>query len=161
MINELRNKSNKELGELVVKMKSKLLEYRFRDASGELDGTHKMKMFKKTIAIALTVLSERNIKLSLSSNDHALIEIKDGKRLTVSFKEKGSNSIVFDQIANDKVIEDTNKDKIGKVKKPKISKTLKLQTSSTTEKKITTSTDASKSGKSKYSNIRKSTGRGQ
>ena len=160
MINELRIKSNKELGQLVVKMKSKLLEYRFRDASGELDGSHKIKMVKKTIAIALTILSERNIKLSLSSNDHALIEIQDGKRVITSFKEKGSNSIIFEEDSPTKVVEEV------KDKKVKVSKNLKTQSSTTSEKKavekkITITTDKSKSSKSNYGNIRKSTGRGQ
>lgn len=157
MIKELRNKSNKELGELVVMMKSKLLEYRFRTASGELNGTHKIKMVKKTIAIALTVLSERNIKISLSSNDHSLIEVKDGILITKSFKEKGTNSIIFEKNSETESKPSKNKDLIKKDKTPV---SINVDNKKTI-KKITTASNTQKSGTNTATTIRKASGKGQ
>lgn len=162
MINEFRNKTNEELGQLVVKMKSKLLEYRFREASGELEGTHKVKMVKKTIAMALTVLSERNVKLSLSSHDHALILVKDGKKVTNSFKPKNSSSIIFEEEKVEVEEKPRKKIRIGK-RKAKREQTEALPTDkATVEKKITKKSSKQKNISGLPSSvIRKSTGRGQ
>ncbi|MGL4647191.1 MAG: 50S ribosomal protein L29 [Mycoplasmoidaceae bacterium] len=84
MVNDLRKKSNKELCDLIIKLKGQLLEYRFRAVAGQLDKTHKVKIVKKTIAVSFSILSERNVDLSISSHDYAMIELKDGKRITTS-----------------------------------------------------------------------------
>lgn len=87
MINELRKKSNKELGNLIIQMRSQLLEYRFKDAMGELTKPHYVKLAKKTIAMCYTILRERNVDLLISANDHALVEYKDGKRIVTSIRD--------------------------------------------------------------------------
>ncbi len=87
MINELRKKSNKELGNLIIQMKAQLLEYRFKAASGSLEKTHQVKLAKKTIAMSYTILRERNVDLIISSTDHALVEYKDGKRIITSIND--------------------------------------------------------------------------
>ncbi len=87
MINELRKKSNKELGNLIIQMKAQLLEYRFKAAAGSLEKTHQVKLAKKTIAMSYTILKERNVDLIVSSTDHALVEYKDGKRIITSIKD--------------------------------------------------------------------------
>lgn len=87
MINELRKKSNKELGNLIIQMKAQLLEYRFKAAAGSLEKTHQVKLAKKTIAMSYTILKERNVDLIISSTDHALVEYKDGQRVITSIKD--------------------------------------------------------------------------
>ena len=57
---ELRNKSNEELCDLVVKCKEQLLQIRFNIANGEAEKIHRIKEIKKTIAKSLTILNERN-----------------------------------------------------------------------------------------------------
>ena len=44
MVNDLRKKSNKELADLIIKLKNDLLEYRFKAAVGQLEKTHKVKL---------------------------------------------------------------------------------------------------------------------
>lgn len=90
MIKELRQKTDNELGELIAKLKVQLLETRFKMANGELENIHKRKEIKKTIAMAMTVLSERNIKISFSTFDTQLIKSKDGKQqiITISRFDK-------------------------------------------------------------------------
>lgn len=80
MIKELRQKTDNELGELISKLKVQLLETRFKMANGELEDIHKRKEIKKTIAMAMTVLSERNIKISFSTFSTQLIKEKNGKQ---------------------------------------------------------------------------------
>lgn len=80
MIKDLRKKTDIELGELISKLKIQLLEMRFKIASGEVDGLHKVNQIKKTIAIAMTVLSERGIKISFTTNSIQLISTKDNKQ---------------------------------------------------------------------------------
>lgn len=80
MIKELRTKTDLELGELIAKLKMQLLETRFKMANGEIEGVHKRKEIRKTIAQAMTILSERNVKISFTSLDTQVIKEKDGKQ---------------------------------------------------------------------------------
>lgn len=84
MIKELRTKTDNELGNLISKLKVQLLEMRFKIANGEVEGIHKFKEIKKTIAMAMTVLSERNVKISFSTFSTQLIKNKNGKQEIVS-----------------------------------------------------------------------------
>ncbi len=91
MIKDLRNKTDIELGELISKLKVQLLETRFKMATGETENIHKRKEIRKTIAMAMTVLSERKVKVSFSTFDTQLIKNKDGKqeiKTISSFEEK-------------------------------------------------------------------------
>lgn len=96
MIKELRNKNNRELCETILMKKSELLEYRFLQASGEFEKTHKIKIVKKIIAMSFTILKERNVDFYISSNNGFLVEYKDGKKnITVikyDFKADKNNS---------------------------------------------------------------------
>lgn len=58
---DFRDKSNDELIEIVNKLRIKLLEYRFKSATGEFDKPNKIRFAKKSLAQALTILRERNI----------------------------------------------------------------------------------------------------
>lgn len=94
MIKDLRNKTDTELGELIAKLKVQLLETRFKMANGELEDISKRKEIRKTIAMAMTVLSERNVKISFSTFDTQLIRVKDGKQQieAISSFEKTNNN---------------------------------------------------------------------
>ena len=76
MIKDLRTKTDNELGSLISKLKTQLLEMRFKIANGEVEGLHKQKEIRKTIAMAMTVLSERNVKISFSTYSTQLIKRK-------------------------------------------------------------------------------------
>lgn len=80
MIKDLRNKTDLELGQLITKLKFELLEIRFKTANGEEVQAYRKKEIKKTIARAMTVLSERNVQISFSTFDTQLITNKNGKQ---------------------------------------------------------------------------------
>lgn len=96
MIKDLRTKSDNELGNLISKLKVQLLEMRFKIANGEVEGVHKLKEIRKTIAMAMTVLSERNVKISFSTFNTQLIKEKDGKQQIIGLPivtEKDSKTV--------------------------------------------------------------------
>lgn len=94
MIKDLRTKTDLELGELITKLKVQLLETRFKIANGEVENTHLQKEIRKTIAKAMTVLSERNVKISFSTFDTQLIKQKGNKQefITISRLEKEASA---------------------------------------------------------------------
>lgn len=95
MIKDLRTKTDIELAELITKLKIQLLETRFKMANGDTENIHKRKEIKKTIAKAMTVLSERNVKISFSTFDTQLIKQKDGKqeiKVVNNFETKNENN---------------------------------------------------------------------
>jgi large subunit ribosomal protein L29 len=65
MNKELRTKTNEELCSLIMRLKLQLLESRFRMANGELEKTNILSEIRKTIARAMTILTQRHIKLSI------------------------------------------------------------------------------------------------
>lgn len=80
MIKELRTKTDTELAEYIGKLKFQLLQIRFDVANGKIEDSYKCKEIRKTIAMAMTVLSERNVKISFTTFDTQLITKKDGKQ---------------------------------------------------------------------------------
>lgn len=80
MIKDLRKKTDVELGELISKLKIQLLEMRFKIASGEVEGLHKISEIKKTIAMVMTILSERNIRVSFTTHTIQLIKNEKNKQ---------------------------------------------------------------------------------
>jgi large subunit ribosomal protein L29 len=59
LINELREKSNKELLKEIDTLKEELFTLRFQAATGQLTNTAQIKKLRKTIARIKTVLMER------------------------------------------------------------------------------------------------------
>lgn len=59
LINELREKSNKELLKEIDTLKEELFTLRFQAATGQLTNTAQIKKLRKTIARIKTVLQER------------------------------------------------------------------------------------------------------
>lgn len=86
MIKELRTKTDIELGELISKLKIQLLEMRFKIAAGEIEGLHKVSEIKKTIAMAMTVLSERDIEVAFTINSIQLIDRKEKQQKIQAIK---------------------------------------------------------------------------
>lgn len=80
MIKDLRKKTDIELGELISSLKIQLLEYRFKMANGDLEGIHKVSEIRKMIATAMTVLSERSVKISFTTHTIQLIKTTNGKQ---------------------------------------------------------------------------------
>lgn len=145
MIKDLRTKSDNELGNLISKLKVQLLEMRFKIANGEVEGIHKLKEIRKTIAMAMTVLSERNVKISFSTFNTQLIKEKDGKQQIIGLpivSEKDSKTV-----SNNKPKKETDKN-VNKQPKQEVKKetTLKkVETKKVESKKPETKKNTSKS----------------
>lgn len=110
MIKDLRIKTDIELAELITKLKTQLLEIRFKVANGENKEQHKGREIKKTIAIAMTVLSERKSKLSYTAYQTRIIRFnKDGKQefipveSLINTKEFVKPTHLEKNITNDKI----------------------------------------------------------
>lgn len=129
MIKDLRVKKDIELAELITKLKTQLLEIRFKVANGENKEPHTAREIKKTIAIAMTVLSERKAKLSYTAYQTRIIKLnKDGKQEFIPVKSSVNtkefvkptnleNSIPKDKIGLKQVKEnnDANMSKISNI----------------------------------------------
>lgn len=61
---DFKTKSDQELIQIVKKLRIKLLEYRFKNATGEFDKPHQIRFARRSLAQALTILRERNIKIA-------------------------------------------------------------------------------------------------
>lgn len=111
MIKDLRIKTDIELAELITRLKTQLLEIRFKVANGENKEQHKSREIKKTIAIAMTVLSERKVKLSYTAYQTRIIKLdKDGKQNFIPINSS-VNTKEFVKPTN--LEKNINKDKIG------------------------------------------------
>lgn len=110
MIKELQNKTDIELGQLICKLKIQLLELRFKAANGELETTHTAKEIRKTIANAMTVLSQRNVKVSFTTHSTQLIKTVNNKQIINSINNASLISSVVSQKA-----QQTNKKPTEKV----------------------------------------------
>jgi large subunit ribosomal protein L29 len=77
MNKELRSKTNEELCSLIMRLKLQLLESRFRMAAGELEKTSNISEIRKTIARALTILTQREVKLSIGTHGIVMYDLKN------------------------------------------------------------------------------------
>ncbi len=60
---DLRTKSNSELAKMVNDLKAELFTLRFQSATGQLEKPHRMKLIRKEIARAKTIINDKqNIK---------------------------------------------------------------------------------------------------
>ena len=89
MVKELRNKTNEELYDLVIKCKEQLLQIRFNIANGETEKPHTISELKKTIARLLTILNERKINASKTEGKST---VKQATNKKTSTKNKSSTS---------------------------------------------------------------------
>ncbi|AEW45930.1 50S ribosomal protein L29 [Mycoplasma haemocanis str. Illinois] len=78
MIKDLRGYETQEVKNMIIKLKAKLLENRFKLVQGELTNTAIFKETRRTIAQLLTILRERNEKLTAKDWQHYK-EISDKK----------------------------------------------------------------------------------
>lgn len=85
---DFRQKTDQELIDIVKKLRVKLLEYRFKAASGEFDKFHQVRFAKKSLAQALTILHERNVK-----TDHLQLEkLENLKKAKSIFSAKNDDA---------------------------------------------------------------------
>ncbi|MCV3728406.1 MULTISPECIES: 50S ribosomal protein L29 [Ureaplasma] len=73
---DLAKKTSAELQKIVTDLKARLLELRFAAANGENEKTHNVKEIRRTIARALTILTEREMTLELQDQG----VLTDGKK---------------------------------------------------------------------------------
>lgn len=64
MIKELRDYSSQDIKNMIIKLKAKLVENRFKLVQGELTNTNIFRETRKTIAQLLTILNERGERLT-------------------------------------------------------------------------------------------------
>ncbi len=61
-IKDLRTKSNSELEKMVNDLKAELFTLRFQAATGQLEKPHRMKLIRKEIARAKTIMNDKQKK---------------------------------------------------------------------------------------------------
>lgn len=83
MLNDIRQQDPKKIKSTIIQLKSRLLEYRFKAAQGDFVTTHLIRECKKTIAKLLTVLREKNEKLTN----------KDWKEFLAIYKEEHEKQV--------------------------------------------------------------------
>lgn len=84
---ELVNKSVKELEELVAEYRAELFSLRFKNATRQLDKTHRIDIIRKSIARALTALNQKTTNEYL--NDiKKVAELKETKKTLVEKPKK-------------------------------------------------------------------------
>ncbi|MGZ9800553.1 50S ribosomal protein L29 [Mycoplasma sp. AC1221] len=59
LFKDLQKKSKQELQELVLKLKAELFTLRYRNVTGDLKETHKIKVLRTDIAKTLTALNQK------------------------------------------------------------------------------------------------------
>lgn len=148
MIKDLRKKTDLELGDLISKLKVQLLEMRFKMANGQVNEVHKISGIKKTIAMAMTVLSERNIKVSFSTHSIQLIKDNKGKQEIKAIK---ISSLAIDENKESKKTTNSNSKNVQS-KKPIEKSAIKKQNTPSSNK-----TSSSTSSVAKKSTIKSST----
>ncbi len=86
MNKELRAKTDQELIDLVIRLKGQLLQYRFKQAHGELEKHHLIKQTKRLLARIYTILTERQVKVNIATKLNSL-SINQNKETKDSAKE--------------------------------------------------------------------------
>ncbi|MDR2567712.1 MAG: 50S ribosomal protein L29 [Mycoplasmataceae bacterium] len=119
VINELRNKTNEEIASLVFKIKIQLMQLRFAQAAGTLDKPNTFSELRRVVALAKTVLTERNAKVTFGEHGATLYDNKNGT--VVSLNEQ-FNKVVNE--TNSVASEETPVDKKEAKKAKKESKLL-------------------------------------
>ena len=99
---ELTKKSNDEICALIVKLKSQLLESRFKMAMGEVSKTHVLPNIRNTIARCMFILNTRGLKITTGSHGVFLIDIKTNK---VTDMTKKVNAVLTQQEEQAKKLE--------------------------------------------------------
>ena len=99
---ELNKKSNDEICALIVKLKSQLLESRFKMAMGEVSKTHVLPNIRNTIARCMFILNTRGLKITTGSHGVFLIDIKTNK---VTDMTKKVNAVLTQQEEQAKKLE--------------------------------------------------------
>ena len=116
--NELRKKTDFELIEIVRKLKSQLLEVRFKIANGD-DENSNVNQIKKTIARSLTILNEREVAF----DSRTVLDFQKDDEQKVSrkiFRETKSKVLKSSKVKVEKetkVIKKPAVEKIAKVEK--------------------------------------------
>lgn len=134
---ELVNKSVKELEELVAEYRAELFSLRFKNATRQLDKTHRIDIIRKSIARALTALNQKTTNEYL--NDiKKVAELKETKKTLVEKPKKVEVKEEKPKISEPKL---DKKATVAKKETPKVErqqKETKEESSKPTVKKQTT-----------------------
>lgn len=84
MNKELRKKTDIELCALILRLKLELLHIRFATVAGDVAKASKAKAVRETIAKAITVLYQRNKKVSIGSHGVTLYDMKTNKPTSIT-----------------------------------------------------------------------------
>lgn len=152
MIKELQNKTDLEIGELISKLKIQLLEMRFKIENGEVSDLHKFKEIRKFIAVAMTVLSKRKVKVSFSTHSIQLIKTVDNKQVINSINNINLISSLVENHQN-KEKSTTSKSTAKKITKTKVVDKKEISKDSESFKKAKPSSNAKHASKEKKPKI--------
>ncbi|MDR0985503.1 MAG: 50S ribosomal protein L29 [Mycoplasmataceae bacterium] len=137
---ELKQKTNEELCSLIMRLKLQLLEARFKMASGELEKVNQLQEIRKTIARAMTILTQRHIDLTIGTHGITMYnrETKEVKSITDSVQQalqiQGAKKHVVDAAKN--ITANEIKKDEEKAATPIIKKELKSHMDKKVEKQI-------------------------
>lgn len=143
MNKELRAKTTDELVELVIRLKGQLLQYRFKQAHGELEKPHLIKDTKRLLARIYTILTERKVDANLVTNKANDLVIKQSASISENAKKAQTNlqKQRSEKLTKSKKRREENKKKVEELKQqqvivPKKPKKIKASTSKIKAKKI-------------------------
>lgn len=70
MLKDLRQKTDAELKMMVVQLRARLMENRFKAAQGELKETHLIRELRRLVAQVLTIMHERRLVMETKDYHH-------------------------------------------------------------------------------------------
>lgn len=112
------NTTNEQLCAILARLKSQLIEARFKMSSGELEKLNVISQIKRTIARILTELTQRGFKASVCSYGVVLYDLKNKKNKPTIVSQKNFAKILttIDKANNTNSIKKPSKINIEKNK---------------------------------------------
>ncbi|WP_128008848.1 50S ribosomal protein L29 [Mycoplasma sp. ATU-Cv-508] len=86
-VKELQSKSVSELRSLINDLKAELFTLRFKNATGQLDQPHKIKLVKRDIARVFTIIAQRQDKPEQTQDKAAPVKKKAAKKRATKVKK--------------------------------------------------------------------------
>lgn len=119
---DLRTKTNDELAEIVSRLKGQLLEIRFKVANGEQDKFHVIKEIRRTIAVALTILNERDVVIHFNNGAEVFRNSTIASSIGVKVEKDAEESTVEEEPAKAEKPAKAKAEKPAKEKKEEVTK---------------------------------------
>ena len=150
---ELNKKSNEEICALIVKLKSQLLESRFKMAMGEVSKTHVLPNIRNTIARCMYIIYTRGFKVTTGTHGIYLIDIKTNKitdltkKVQAALRNEEVAAEKADAAKKAKTAEETKKRAEEKARKGKLTENVSAKAEPAKEQKPAKTTKVDKAKK--------------